>query len=120
MDWAYFIIQVSIIFMYKSSEHLKFERFANLKAPNTVNQPTNLYGHILDLILSCCDQDTIVGVKISDFISYHALVKCSIEFPRQVAHISNKVQYRRYNHINMSDFYSDLKNTSFVKYQLIP
>ena len=35
--------------------------------------------------------------------------------PRQVAHISSKVQYRRYHRINMSDFCSDLKNTSFVK-----
>ena len=61
-----------------------------------VNQPTHLHGHILDLILSTSDQDT-VDVKISDFVSDHALVKCSIAFPHQVAHIPNKGQYRRYH-----------------------
>ena len=30
-----------------------------------VNQPTHLQGHILDLILSPSDQDTIVDVKDS-------------------------------------------------------
>ena len=32
-----------------------------------------------------------------------------------MAHIPNKVQYRRYHRINMSAFHSDLKNTSFAK-----
>ena len=32
-----------------------------------------------------------------------------------MAHIPNKVQYRRYNHIDMSDFHPDLKYTSFIK-----
>ena len=32
-----------------------------------------------------------------------------------MAHIPNKIQYRRYHCINLSDFRSDLKNTSFVK-----
>ena len=69
----------------------------------------------MDLILSPSDQDTIVNVKICDVVSDHALVKYTIAFPRQVAHTPNKVQYRRYHHINMPDFCSDLKNTSFVK-----
>ena len=80
-----------------------------------VNQPTHLHGHVLDLILSPSDQDTTVDVKICDFVSDQALVKCSITFPRRVAHIPNKVQYRRYHRINISDFHSDLRNTSFVK-----
>ena len=54
MDWAYFIIQVSIIFMYKSSEHLKFERFANLKAPlqqhTSIEVQTQKRGKIKHLI----------------------------------------------------------------------
>ena len=80
-----------------------------------VNKPTHLHGHILDLILSPCDQDTIADVKICDFVSDHALVKCSVAFPCQVSHTPNVVQYRRFHRINMSDFRSDLKNTSFVK-----
>ena len=69
-----------------------------------------MHGHILDLILSPSDQDTIVDVKICNFISDHALVK--IDFLCQVAHTPNIVQYTRYHCINMSDFRS---NTSFVK-----
>ena len=80
-----------------------------------VNQPTHLHGHTLDLILSPSDQDTIVDVKIGDFVSDHALVKCSIILSHQAVHTPNKVQYRRYHRINMSNFRSELKNTSFVK-----
>ena len=80
-----------------------------------VNQPTHLLGHTIDFILSPSDQDTIIDVKIGDFVSDHALVKCSIILPHQAAHTQNKVKYRRYHRINMSDFHSDLKNTSFVK-----
>ena len=80
-----------------------------------VNQPTHLHGHTLDLILSPSDQDTIVNVKIGDFVSDHALVKCSIILPHQAVHTPNKIQYRTYHLINMSNFRSELKNTSFVK-----
>ena len=52
---------------------------------------------------------------MSNFVTDHALVKCTVAFPYQVAHTPNRVQYRRYHRINMSDFHSDLKNTSFVK-----
>ena len=62
-----------------------------------VNKPTHLHGNILDLILSPSDQDTIADVKICNFVSDHALVKCTIAFPCQVAHIPNIVQYRRYH-----------------------
>ena len=79
-----------------------------------VNQPTHLHGHTLDLILSPSDQDTIVDVKICDFVSYYALVKCSIVLPHHAVHTPIKVQYRRYC-INMCIFRSDLKNTSFIK-----
>ena len=73
-----------------------------------VNQVTHLHGHTLDLILSPSDQDTIVDVKICDFVSDHALVKCSIILPHQAVHIPNHC-------INMCNFRSHLKNTSFVK-----
>ena len=80
-----------------------------------VNQPTHLHGHILDLIQSPSDQDTIVDVQICDFIPDHALVKCSTAFPCQVTHIPNTVQYRICHYLKMSDFSSDLKDNSFVK-----
>ena len=60
-------------------------------------------------------QDTIVDVKICDFVSDHALVKCLTILLHQAAHTPNKVQYRRYHHISICDFRSDLKNTFFVK-----
>ena len=87
--------------------------FLNLK--QLVSQPPHMHGHMLDLILSLSDQDTFVDVQICDIMSYHALVKCSIAFPCQVAHIQNLVHNRIYHCINMCDLYSDLKNTSFIK-----
>ena len=93
----------------------KFITFLDLcDLKQLVDKPTHLHGHILDLILSPSDQDTIADVKICVFVSDHALVKCTVAFPCQVAHTPNIVQYRRYHRINMSDFRSDLKNTSFV------
>ena len=94
----------------------KFFTFLDLcDMKQVVNKPTHLHGHILDLILSLSDQNTIADVKICDFVSDHALVKCTAAFPCQVAHTPNIVQYRRYHRINMSDFCSDRKNASFVK-----
>ena len=100
----------------------KFMTFLDLcDLKQLVNQPTHLHGHILDLILSPSDQDTIIDVilyliihiYICDFISDHTLVKFSIAFPHPVAHIPNSVL--GFHHINMSDLHPDLKNTSFVK-----
>ena len=48
-------------------------------------------------------------------VSDHALIKLTIAFPYQAAHTPDIVQYRRYHCINVSDFKSDLENTSFVK-----
>ena len=80
-----------------------------------VYQPTHLREHIFDLILIPSDQDTIVHVKNFYSISDHALVKCSIAFLHQVAHIPNKVQYKGYHCIDMSDLHYGLKNPFFVK-----
>ena len=89
----------------------KFITFLDLcDLKQLVNKPTHLHGHILDLILSPSDQDTIVDIKICDFVYDHALVKCTIAFLCQVAQPPNIVQYRRYHHINMSNFRSDLNN----------
>ena len=80
-----------------------------------VSEPTHLHGHILDLILSPSDHDTIVYVKIADFVSDHALVKCSVVLPHRDVNIPNMIKYRRFHRINMSDLRSDLENTYFVK-----
>ena len=74
-------------------------------------------GYIFITFLDSCDlkQSHIGPHSISpDCVSDHSLVKCTIAFPHQVAH-TNRVPYRRYHCINMSDFCSDLKNTFFVK-----
>ena len=84
----------------KGYKFMNFLDSCDLK--QSVNKPTHLHGHILDLILYPSDQDTIIDVQICDFVSDPALVKCTIAFPHQVAHNPNKVQYRRYHRINMS------------------
>ena len=78
-----------------------------------VNQPTHLHGHILELILSPIDQDTIIDVKIYDFVSDYALVKCSIAFPHQVAHIKFNIEGTTISTCLISAQIS--KNTSYIK-----
>ena len=46
-----------------------------------VHKSTHLHGHTLDLIMAPTGQSTVYNVKICDFISDHALVKCSIDLP---------------------------------------
>ena len=97
---------------FPDGDAYKFMTFLDLcDLKQLVNQPTHLHGHTLNLILYPSDQDTIVDVKVCNFISDQAFVKWSIDLPHQVAHIPNKFQYRRYHCINMSNFCSDLKNT---------
>ena len=75
----------------------------------SVNNTTHLHGHILDLILSPSNQDVCVHVDICEFISDPAVIKCAINFPSSLATCQSRISYRRYHHINMSDFQSDLK-----------
>ena len=44
----------------------------------SVNKPTHLHGHTLDYIISPHEQQDKIDVKICEFISDHALVKCII------------------------------------------
>ena len=73
------VLDIKIIFSLMSNldvpvgDGYKFMTFLDsCDLKQLVNQPTHLHGHILDLILSPSDQDTIVDVKICDFVSDHA------------------------------------------------
>ena len=79
------------------------------------NQPTHLHGHTLDLILSPSDHSIVQNVKVCDFISDHALVKCSIDLPRAPTPSKKSVSYRQYHRIDMTAFRSDLHEVPFVK-----
>ena len=81
----------------------------------SVNNTTHLHCHILDLILSPSDQDMCMHVVVCEFISDHAVIKCVIDFPSSLANCQTRISYRRYHHINMSNFRSDLKDMFFVK-----
>ena len=81
----------------------------------SVNNTTHLKGHILGLILSPSDQDAGILVDICEFIYDHEVIKCAIDFPSSLANCQTRISYRRYHHINMSDFQSDLKEMPFVK-----
>ena len=56
-----------------------------------------------------------VHVDICEFIPDHAVIKCAIDFPSSLAICQTRISYRRYHRINMSDFWSDLKDMPFVK-----
>ena len=56
-----------------------------------------------------------IHVDICEFISDHTVIKCAIDFPSSLVNCQTRISYRRYNHINMSDFRSDLKELPFAK-----
>ena len=66
-------------------------------------------GYKFMTFLDSCDLKQLVNQPT------HLLNICSIVLLHQAVHALNKVQYRRYHHMNMCNFHSDFKNTSFVK-----
>ena len=56
-----------------------------------------------------------VHADICEFISDHGVIRCAIDFPSSVFYCQTRISYRRYHRINMSDFWSDLKEMPFVK-----
>ena len=61
----------------------------NLK--QLVTKPTYLHGHTLDLILAPQNGSYSHNLKVCDFVSDHALVKCHIDFPCVQSHQSIKL-----------------------------
>ena len=57
----------------------------------SVNNTTNLHGHILDLILFPSDQDMCGHVDVCEFISDHAVIKCAIDFPSSLANCQTRI-----------------------------
>ena len=55
-----------------------------------------------------------VHVDICEFISDHAVIKCAIDVPSSPATCQTRISYRNFP-INMSNFWSDLKEMPFVK-----
>ena len=60
------------------------EKFLNCLESCNINQhvhkPTHLHGHTLDLILTPDDSSSVSNVRVSDFISDHALVLDQLDF----------------------------------------
>ena len=67
----------------------------------SVNKPTHLHGHILDLILSPSDSNFMSDVTVCDFISDHPLGKCHLDFACPVLLKLSGISYHRYHKINM-------------------
>ena len=80
----------------------------------SVNKPTHLLGHILDLILSQSDSNFISAVTVGDLISDHTLVKCHLDFACSVLLKVSSISYCRYHKIDMQKCSDGLANTSFV------
>ena len=54
------------------------------------------------------------GVTVNEFVSDHALVKCTIPFDVPPALTTKTVTFKRYNKINMTSLRNDLLKSSFV------
>ena len=95
------------------------EKFLNCLESCNINQhvhkPTHLHGHTLDLILTPNDSSAVSNVRVSDFISDHALVLGQLDFTNPALPTSKTVTFRMFHRINMDCLRSDLENCSFVK-----
>ena len=95
------------------------EKFLNCLESCNINQhvhkPTHLHGHTLDLILTPNDSSAVSNVRVSDFISDHALVLGQLDFTNPSLPTSKTVTFQMFHRINMDCLRSDLENCLFVK-----
>ena len=95
------------------------EKFLNCLESCNINQhvhkPTHIHGHTLDLILTPNDSSAVSNVRVSDFISDHALVLGQLDFTNPSVPRSKTVIFWRFHRINMDCFWSDLADCPFVK-----
>jgi len=86
-------------------------RSANLR--QHVQERTHRHGHILDLVISCDDDNLIKGVSASSMVSDHFLVNINVSLHKQS--VSAKViSYRKYKSIDKEAFLADLLVSSLV------
>ena len=81
----------------------------------SVNGPTHLLGHTLDVLISPCDSDFVRNVSVGDFISDHAAIRCQLDFSHPSTSNDKWVSYRRYHRIDIDQFRNDLNNIPFVR-----
>ena len=74
------------------------EKFLNCLESCNINQhvhkPTHLHGHTLDLILTPNDSSAVSNVRVSDFISDHALVLGQLDFTNPSLPTSKTVTFQ--------------------------
>ena len=94
------------------------QKFLNLvdssNLVQSVNKPTHLHGHILDLILSPSDSNFVGNVKVGDLVLDHTLVKCHLNFACPALPKIGSIYYRRCNKLDMLKFCDDLADISFI------
>ena len=78
-----------------------------------VEEPTHESGHILDLVITCVNDDSVHSVSIQDSISDHCSVHCLLqqEKPRPV---KKKIIYRKVKSIDSTRLRSDIEESSLL------
>ena len=79
-----------------------------------VSGPTHIFSHTLDILISPCDSDFVWNVSVGDFISYHAAIRCQLDFSRPSTSINKLVSYCQYHKINIDQFRNYLNKIPFV------
>ena len=80
-----------------------------------VNFPTHIHGHWLDLFITRSTCDLIKSVFPSDGISDHMSVIADIGVKTQSHSVKTTFSYRRFKDINMTDFMSDITNSTLIR-----
>ena len=87
--------------------------FLYLRISGSMSKKEHTHGHIVDLVISCDDDNLIKGVSASSMVSDHFLVNINVSLHKQS--VSAKViSYRKYKSIDKESFLADLLVSSLV------
>ena len=99
-----------------SKDSVKLTNFiASCNIIQYIQTSTHLHGHILDIILTPNNLNCVSHVKVGEFISNHALIKCKVDFSSWPVTKSRLCSSWGNYKISMPSFRHDLRNCSFVK-----
>ena len=74
----------------------------------TLNFPTHIYGHTLDLVLTKSNNDNISNIHTTDVFSDHFSITCTLYLPTPRSQINATVSFRKYHKINKDKMKTDL------------
>lgn len=91
---------------------------------NSINTPTHLAGHTLDLVIHDRENNSIKDIVVYPIdykLTDHSLLTFTYKFPKKDPAICKNIKFRKYKERNVDKLHSDLTNAfSFINLNLEP